>query len=76
MKVETIGVERVQNYEKVTVDKKVSTTYDATETKKVENKELLEMKGLNEEKVEKEIIAYMEERVKSAEYEEMTEERL
>ena len=40
MKVETIGVERVQNYEKVTVDKKVSTTYDDAKTKKVENKEI------------------------------------
>ena len=44
--------------------------------KKVENKELLEMKGLNEDKVEKEIIAYMEEIVKSAEYEEMTESEI
>lgn len=44
--------------------------------KKVENKELLEMKGLNEEMVEKEIIAYMEEIVKSAKYEEMTESEI
>lgn len=43
---------------------------------KVENKELLEMKDLTEEEVQKEIIAYMEERVKSAKYEGATESEI
>lgn len=53
-------------------------TYNINTTtgKKVENKELLEMKKLTEEKIQKEIIAYMQERVKSETYEGLTESEI
>ena len=41
--------------------------------KKVENKELLEMKKLTEDDIEKEVILYMTEKAKNASYEDMTE---